>query len=316
MEEFQLEKLNIDLGEEFKEVKKSLESLNKSIEQLKSFTNDPKNMIFEYFSEIRNKIDIDRETIKGKIDNHYLGLIDELKIIEADQIKTELKNIDDFVNEVNKAEIHLAEFKKELDVPKFDTKKWSDIRFESNNQIAGIKRKINDLENELLSNKRFTYENNDFDNENLNKAKIIQTVMKRKENFEEFGSFHVIKRNFENFRKTHDEYEIFNSKAYYFNRMYWFMELEESDGNNLGCYIHCQIGTYKEVSAIVKVSLNNIRDPEKNKFIEFEHKYTNDFGYGEDVFISFKDIFDNGFYDRENDSINLSVFIHILQIYK
>lgn len=81
MEQFQWEKLKIDMGEEFEEVKKSINSLKESIEQLKSFTKDPTNMIYKYFSVLRNKIDVDRETIKSKIDEHYLGLIDEVNKI-------------------------------------------------------------------------------------------------------------------------------------------------------------------------------------------------------------------------------------------
>lgn len=313
MDEFQLEKfVDIDLGEDFKAAKKSLNSLKKSIEQLKSLKKDPKNMIYEYFSDLRNKINIDRETIKYKIDEHYLGLIDEVKLIEDDHIFKNnyvlVENNKVFVSVIDRAEIQLAEFKKELDIPKIDFGKWENIQFESNHQIAQIKHKITDFENELLANKRYTFESNDFDKVNL-KAKITYKVFIRRDNFmEDYGSFHVLKKGFKKFSETKNA--SFKSDKHFFNGIGWCVSLKNQGGNNLGFYIDCKRGTTcitKEIDANIKVSLCNIRDPENNKIVEYSRS-------GMDSFISFKDIFENGFYDTENDSICFLISIQKKEI--
>ena len=53
---------------------------------MKSFTNDPQSAIYEYFFDIKRKIDIDRETTMKKMDDHYLGLFEELDTVEKSYI--------------------------------------------------------------------------------------------------------------------------------------------------------------------------------------------------------------------------------------
>lgn len=226
----------------------------------------------------------------------------------------ELENNDEFVSVISEAEIKLAEFKNDLDIPKIDFKKWNDIKFESDNQVAGIKRKITDLENELLSNKRFVYENNkNLDTENWNKAKILHENIKRKEKFVEFGSFQSLKRQFKYFSK--DKGALFSSESYFFNGVNWYLTLKNNDEDKLCCRVHCSRQTKNtEVSAKINVSLFNTKNLDKNKIQKLEYKCTEDGVTDYHKFISFDDIFNQGFYDEKNDSIHLSVLIHVLEI--
>lgn len=146
-------------------------------------------MTYEYFSDLRIKIDLDRETISEKVSKHFLGLIDEVNEIETDCKKNEFKNEDVLAKIIENEEIKLSEFKKDLDVLKIDFNAWNDLKMESNNHVTKFKRKIKNLEMELFPDNDYTYEQLDFD-EIFIKAKILRTSIKQR-NYEKFGSFHL-----------------------------------------------------------------------------------------------------------------------------
>ncbi len=83
MNSFKLETAfkDINLGKHFTAAKGALVNFKEKIEELKSFNKDGV-YIHEYFSQIRNEIDIEREVVKLKIDEHYLNLIDEVNDIK------------------------------------------------------------------------------------------------------------------------------------------------------------------------------------------------------------------------------------------
>ena len=169
MEQFKLEKMDIDLGDEFNEAKASLNSFKKSYIRLKSYKISEK---CEYFSELRNKIDLDREITKNNVDKHYLGLIDEVNKIEIDCKKNEIKEIE-YHNVIEHEETKLSKLKEDLDALKIDTKMWSDLQIESDNDVKLVKRIIRDFERELLSFNDYTYESAGLD-EFMERAKIIR----------------------------------------------------------------------------------------------------------------------------------------------
>ena len=83
----------------FAKAKTSLNNFKQQIEKLKQLNTDNNLYIYEYFLELRNKIDIEREVSKELIDRHYLGLIEEVDKIEAEckwkSVKS--KNDDDLI---------------------------------------------------------------------------------------------------------------------------------------------------------------------------------------------------------------------------
>ena len=66
---------NFSIDSEYKDVLKSLKQKIKTIEGM---CNDPEGFINERFLELRNQVDLDRETIKLEVDNLAEGLIKSL----------------------------------------------------------------------------------------------------------------------------------------------------------------------------------------------------------------------------------------------
>ena len=60
--------------------------------------------------------------------------------------------------------------------------------------------------------------------------------------------------------------------------------------------------------------LNNKQNAFRNDFGQIEYKFTTENGHGYPEFISFEEIFQDGFYDEQNDSIDMTIFIQVKYI--
>ena len=147
-----MEETKIDLGDSFFDGKTSLINFKKKINELKALEKDPENYIHEYFSELRNQIDLDREVCKELVDKHYLEIIDKVNKCEED-CKSKIKDYNAYLIFEDK----LKKLKEYLDVLKINVKKWNEVRAESNNNIIKLNNKISNLQNELLLNKSYAF---------------------------------------------------------------------------------------------------------------------------------------------------------------
>jgi len=128
---------DLNLGKHFAAAKRALKNFTKKIEELKGFNKDGL-FIHEYFSQLRNEIDIEREVVKLKIDEHYLKLIDEVNDIEKKCMSesTDLnKSIED---EVTTFEEKLDSFRVEFDKLEINFDKWESVRERSNYQLKEL----------------------------------------------------------------------------------------------------------------------------------------------------------------------------------
>jgi hypothetical protein len=164
---------DLNLGKHFAAAKEALKNFKEKIEEMKSFNKDGQ-FIDEYFSQLRNEIDIEREVVKLKIDEHYLKLIDEVNDIEH-KCKSEYtdpkKSIDE---ETEKSEEKLGIFLIDFDKLEIDVDNWKNVEGRSNYQIKELNDKILKFKNDLLLNQIYTFESNTtlFDVAN-NASKII-----------------------------------------------------------------------------------------------------------------------------------------------
>ena len=157
MNEFKLERTfkNLDLGEIFASAKESLKKFKENIYELKGFNKEDM-YTYEYFSNLRNEIDIDREVVKLKVDQHYLKLIEEVNAIEAKckEESSDTKKSTD--QEVKQLEEKLQSFRR--DQLKLDFKKWENIQKESNFEAKKLDEMIEKFKNELLLGQSFVLE--------------------------------------------------------------------------------------------------------------------------------------------------------------
>ncbi len=128
---------DLDLGKNFTAAKKSLISLKEKIEELKGFNKDGL-FIHEYFSKLRNEIDIEREVVKLKIDEHYLKLIAEVDEIEDKCMSVTTDTNKLIVVEVKTFEEVLENFQIDFDKLEIDFYNWENIRKGSNCHLKEI----------------------------------------------------------------------------------------------------------------------------------------------------------------------------------
>ena len=157
MEETLLEKnyKGLDLGDHFTKSKASLINFKEKIEGLKLLKNDCNNFIYEYFLNLRNEIDLDREEAKELIDKHYLGLISEVDKIEA-KCKGNSGNLKgDYGLEV--FETDFERLKAELNKLEINTVNWDKIVVDSNKQNSKLGVIKKSLECELILDKAYKF---------------------------------------------------------------------------------------------------------------------------------------------------------------
>ncbi len=129
------------------------------IEELKIFNKDGL-FIHEYFSELCNEIDVEREVVKLKIDDHYLKLIDEVNDLEEKCVSKSADSNNLIEDEAEKFEGKLENFRVEFDKLEIDFDKWESVREGSKYQLKDLNEKILKFENDLLLNHIYTFESN------------------------------------------------------------------------------------------------------------------------------------------------------------
>jgi len=146
-----------NLGKHFAAAKDALMNFKEKIEELKIFNKDGL-FIHEYFSELRNEIDVEREVVKLKIDEHYLKLIDEVNVVE-DKCMSKSTDLNRSVeDDIKTFEEKLESFRVELDKLEIDVDNWENVREGSNDQIIDLNEKFLKFKNDLLLNHIYTFE--------------------------------------------------------------------------------------------------------------------------------------------------------------
>jgi len=175
--EFELNKVfkNLDLGIDFYNAKESLKDFGQKINELKTFNND-NIFIHEYFSTLRNEIDIDREKIKLLIDEHYLKLIGQIDDIEA-KCNEKSGDTNQLIDEqVNKLDETMQSFCGEMNKLKIDFENWENIRVGSNSRVKIVNGLIEKFKNDLLMQLSYEYESNtDLFDAAIKTSKIVAT---------------------------------------------------------------------------------------------------------------------------------------------
>jgi len=174
----------VNLGKHFTAAKESFMNFKVKIEELKSLNKDGL-FIHDYFCKLRNEIDIEREVVKLKIDEHYLKIIEEVNKIE-NKCKSEstdpTKSIED---EVKTFEEKLESFRIDFDRLEIDFDNWKNVEEGSNYQLKELNYKIHKFKSDLLLNNNYTFESNTtlFD-----VANVASKIIKKKASIEK-GKF-------------------------------------------------------------------------------------------------------------------------------
>lgn len=75
---------SFQLGAEYDEARNNTNTFEEALGELKGLVNEPECVIFENMSELRNKIDLRRETLKRTIDEDALAAVDRVNSFETE----------------------------------------------------------------------------------------------------------------------------------------------------------------------------------------------------------------------------------------
>ena len=108
----------------FDECKKEIEDARKNMREVELLETNSESYIYDYFEEIKRKIDLRREDIKLKIDEYSDGIIKSVEINQMNYIKLS--------KEINEISVNIEKSKKELSklMLQFDSLEFNDKKFE------------------------------------------------------------------------------------------------------------------------------------------------------------------------------------------
>lgn len=293
-----------NLDGDYIKARDSIDSLATKIRELNILINDPEYFLHEYFLDIRNKIDKEREEFKAKIDDHYLQLIEKINDIENSLKPLERLN-DNFHKEVTSFEKRLFHLNSELD--QCLEKDWEKVEFEAKFQQLKLEQIKNNLKNELLEYKSYSFLNSYL---NFSNIKQLQTEVTKKVQLPKIGNFEFKLCNFSRFTES---VSVHKDRLFIFNNTRWILRYQNKDGKYLGCRLQFlpNINSFESLEYSFSFRLVNFLNPSRICEHKFKQKERNSGEFKGKDCSSFQDIKENGFYDSENDSVHLIVKIEL-----
>ena len=156
--------LGLHLNDDQKKGMELLTEVQSFIEDFDLLNRDPENYLYDYFSNIKNMIDKERERLKLKIDLISDDMLSELKVFE-DECKSSYKDS----NSQNKIELeqlkaNTSNWKNELRSPNINEKRLKKLIDEMSTILDENQNKVSDYEKILLRGKEchFAPKNLDF----------------------------------------------------------------------------------------------------------------------------------------------------------
>jgi uncharacterized coiled-coil DUF342 family protein len=140
-----------------------LTSLSNEISKLKESCQDPITFFYEYFSGLRNQVDLRRESLKLNIDNYSDQLIEIIDKCHAECVATS-KNIKQIEEELIKSEKILNQFVNEINSFAFDNHdndasiKIRDFSQKAEQIHTKVKQQLKEYQHIVFNGKEFKFE--------------------------------------------------------------------------------------------------------------------------------------------------------------
>ena len=298
---------NIKASPIFDECKQLIKEAKESAVKIEAIANDPESFIYEYFSDLKRKVDLRREELKLKIDQYSDQLLQSIENnqLKCTQLSKENKLIKDTFSESNN---ELNELLEEFDIFEFNDKKFEGLKKEVDELRINFNKMTADYKMSLLNNKKFSFE--------FKEGVISDIFGKLIECDDESGSeatFQLVIEDFTKFKEMKNEKR--SPHACIVRNLPWkiWAESKQTDKGELGLdfYLQCNKeskSTKWSVRAETELRLVHQTDPEKNFIINIQHLFCfreNNRGY----FHTMKEIIDpeKGIFYRSSSSHPLSV---------
>ena len=92
MLELEVNKISLQ-SESYDQCKKAIDEIATLNSYVDSILQDPKNFIYEYFSELKNKVDLKKESLSADLNNWYEKIIDEINQAQSRCEEESSKNL-------------------------------------------------------------------------------------------------------------------------------------------------------------------------------------------------------------------------------
>jgi chromosome segregation ATPase len=160
-------KLNtLKLNPVFDECKERLLKARSNLSRIETLQKEPENFIYEYFEEIKRKVDLRRECLKLKIDSYYNDMIKSIEGTKVNCMRLS-KEVNRLTTDLEKSKKQLTELLERFDTFLISDKKFEDIKESAcviNQSLAIIFKEYTDS---LIGNKKYSFEFKEFQIEDV-----------------------------------------------------------------------------------------------------------------------------------------------------
>ena len=156
----------IKMSPKFDACKRSIDKAAEFVNKIDLVSKDPENFIYEYFEEIKQKVDVQREELKLKIDDYSNEIIGQIDQTKTDCIKM-AKEINQITTDIENLRTDLNNLVQRFDSFEFNDEKYEDI----NSRVDILQPKFEDILDEykylLLGGKDYEFRAKDKSMENV-----------------------------------------------------------------------------------------------------------------------------------------------------
>jgi len=219
-----------------------LNALKTSVQLIEDLTTDPDNFIYEYFNDIRNQVDLRRETLKQQIDEISDDIIDSINKTEH-ECKQSVQHVEDIEQQLAESKAFLAQILGEFNSIELSVQKLDQIK----NKISGLEPQLlNKLEvikkSLLLNNGGYLFE------------KDLNIHMKNV--FGTFESFHLYFDE-SNILKNEDQHRLV--KLCEFNKGQKFRLIYKASVHGFSSRsFHIKCDPYEKTLVVIKTTQNSV----------------------------------------------------------
>ena len=170
-----------DLNPLRKEIKDTFNYLNQKLIEYEQFSSD--GYIYDYFEDVRNKVDLHREELKNEIDKRSDEIIRQLKekeeTFKLNSSRIKKMDLD------NLKTSNLPSWKNKFRLPEINKKELNDLKSKMNEQIKSIQNEMKRYKNKLLSNETIRFEK--YDENSIIFGKVVVELNEYNIQSEDFG---------------------------------------------------------------------------------------------------------------------------------
>lgn len=320
---FGLNYVNIeDFGEINSQAKTACQQLESIIKKCQHVTDDYFNYIDDYFSKLRNEIDLKKEELILALEDNHERILKELKVQEEKCLAQAKIKTSKFSDLIHLSHSKVNDWSHHLEIPNFSNsynKQWKSIIVKAEQEATKLGTLLLNYQDDLLLFKECKFNAKQIvDNNNFGDLVIVNKEINIQTNSANLNF------TIDGFTTFINNYEWKESKDYcLLNNIEWRLQahIEKTDDFSLGLSVYIRPDTdlsndFKTGPISLEISLTIIQSAIQTlKPQIFKHKFIKPMKHRVKPIISLKEIMDpkSGIYDKQNDSITLQANFKIVE---